>query len=275
MADEVDGPRMGILQHIEEFRHRAKWSFITVMILFVFFSGFQARVADVGGVTVPYPYPDPLQPLASQFFNMTLNYLKPAFVVSTVLNPADAFIVQFKTAFFLALLVGMPMVAYQMGMFIAPGLRPREKRTILRLLGPSMALFALGVLIAFFVVLPFTFDFLYQVAVNLGVDQPMLHIDQFLDFVLLFMLGFGLAFQVPVIMYALTAVGLVRAATWRKYWRLAIIAIFGFGAIITPDGSGVTMVLVSAPMSVLYVAGYAACVLNERSRERRGRAPPA
>ena len=42
MADEVDGPRMGILQHIEEFRHRAKWSFITVMILFVFFSGFQA-----------------------------------------------------------------------------------------------------------------------------------------------------------------------------------------------------------------------------------------
>ncbi|MEK6851882.1 MAG: twin-arginine translocase subunit TatC, partial [Candidatus Thermoplasmatota archaeon] len=235
--------------------------------------GFQARVADVGGVSIPYPYPDPLQPLASQFFNMTLNFLKPAFVVSTVLNPADAFIVQFKTAFFLALLVGMPVVAYQMGMFIAPGLRPREKRTILKLLGPSMVLFALGVLIAFFVVLPFTFDFLYQVAVNLGVDQPMLHIDQFLDFVLLFMLGFGLAFQVPVVMYALTAVGLVRAATWKKYWRIAIIAIFGFGAIITPDGSGVTMILVSGPMSALYVAGYAACVLHERRRTRRGSAP--
>jgi sec-independent protein translocase protein TatC len=257
---------MSILKHIEELRQRLKWSFLTVIILFVFFSGFQARVEDVGGASVPYPYPDPLQPFASQFFNLTLNYLKPDFVISTVLNPADAFIVQFKTAFFLSLLVGMPMISYQMGMFIGPALRPQEKRTILRLLVPSMALFAAGVLLAFFVVLPFTFSFLYQVAVNLGVEQPLLHIDQFLDFVLLFMLGFGLAFQVPVVMYGLTAIGLVRAATWRKYWRLAIIAMFAFGAIITPDGSGVTMLLISLPMSGLYVAGYVAAVLHERRR---------
>ena len=259
---------MGILRHIEELRQRLKWSFLTIMILFVFFSGFQARVANVGGVAVPYPYPDPLQPFASQFFNLTLNYLKPKFVESTVLNPADAFIVQFKAAFFISLLVGMPMISYQMGMFIGPALRPQEKRTILRLVVPSIALFAAGVLLAFFVVLPFTFQFLYQVAVNMGVDTPLLHIDQFLDFVLLFMLGFGLAFQVPVVMYGLTAVGLVRAATWKKYWRFAIIGIFLFGVLITPDGSGVTMLLISLPMSGLYVAGYVAALFRERRREK-------
>jgi sec-independent protein translocase protein TatC len=267
---EDGGPRMGILEHVEELRRRLKWSFITVMVLFVFFAGFQARTADVGGVTIPYPWPDPLKPLASQFFNMTLTYLKPSYVSATVLNPSDAFIVQFKVAFFLALIVGMPMITYQMGMFIAPGLRPKEKRTILRLVAPSILLFALGVAVAFFVVLPFTFDFLYQVAVNLGVGSPLLHIDQFLDFILMFMLGFGLAFQVPIVMYGLTAVGLVRAVTWRKYWRLAVVAIFAFGAIITPDGSGVTMLLVSLPMTGLYVAGYAACVLHERRKGRAG-----
>jgi len=269
MADEDGGSRMGILQHVEEFRHRLKWSFLTVIILFVFFTGFQARTFDVGDVSIPYPWPDPLQPFASQVYNLTINFLKPDYVKSTVLNPGDAFIVQFKVALFLAILVGMPMISYQMGMFIAPGLRPKEKRTILRLLVPSLLLFALGVSIALFVVLPFTFDFLYQVAVNLSVEQPLLDINQFLDFVLLFLLAFGFAFQVPVIMYILTAVGLVHAATWKKYWRISVIAIFAFGAIITPDGSGITMLLVSVPMTGLYFAGYVACFFNERKRERR------
>lgn len=266
----VEPKKMRILDHIEELRQRLKWSFLTVMVLFVFFAGFEARSADLGGVPIPYPYPDPLHPFASQFFNLTLNYLKPPFVIATVLNPADAFIVQFKTAFFLSVIVGMPMISYQMGMFIAPALRPQEKRAILRLVAPSIVLFAAGVLLAFFLVLPFTFQFLYQVALGLGVEQPLLHIDQFLDFVLLFMVGFGLAFQVPVIMYALTAIGLVRTATWRRYWRLAVVAIFAFGAIITPDGSGVTMLLISVPMSGLYAAGYAACAVHERRRNRAG-----
>lgn len=264
---------MRILDHVEELRQRLKWSFLTVMILFVFFAGFQARTADIGGVTVPYPYPDPLQPFASQFFNLTANYLTPPFVIITVLNPVEALIVQFKTAFFLALIVGMPIISQQMAMFLGPALYDREKRIILRLVLPSVALFAAGVLVAFFVVLPFTFNFLYSIALNIGVEQPLLRIDEFLDFVLLFMIGFGLAFQVPIVMYALTASGLVKAATWKKYWRFAIIGMFVFGALITPDGSGVTMLLIAIPMSILYVAGYVAAVLHERRRGRAGGTP--
>lgn len=259
---------MSILGHLEELRARLKWSFLTVFLLFVFFAGFQARVGQVGGTTIVYPYPDPLRPFASQFFEVALDYLKPPFVISVVQGPAEAIIVQFKTAFILALIVGMPMTSYQMGRFLAPALYPHERRTILRLVAPSVALFLAGVLLAFYVVLPFTFDFLYRIALGIGVDQPQLRIDEFLDFVLLFMIGFGLAFETPVAMYALTAAGIVRAATWRKYWRFAIIGIFLFGLVITPDGSGVTMLLVSVPMSILYGAGYVACVLHERRRAR-------
>ena len=190
-----------------------------------------------------------------------------SFIVTDV---TEMLAISMKISLMGGFLLALPVVVYQVVMFIAPGLRPKEKRTIFRLVAPSILLFALGVAIAFFVVLPFTFDFLYQVAVNLGVGSPLLHIDQFLDFILMFMLGFGLAFQVPIIMYGLTAVGLVRAATWKKYWRLAVVAIFAFGAIITPDGSGVTMLLVSLPMAGLYVAGYVACVLHERKKGRAG-----
>jgi sec-independent protein translocase protein TatC len=70
-------------------------------------------------------------------------------------------------------------------------------------------------------------------------------------------------------MYGLTAVGLVRAATWRKYWRFAVIAIAFFGVVITPDGSGITMLLVAAPMWALYAAGYVACFLHERRKGLR------
>ncbi len=261
-------PRMRILEHIEELRQRLKWSFVTVFILFAFYAFFAARVATIGGAAVPYPWPDPIRPFASQFFNATVTFLKPAYVQVAVFAPADAFVVQIKVAFFLAILTGMPMIAYQFGSFISPGLHPSERRAILRLVIPSVVLFLLGVLLAFFVVLPFTFDFLYQIAVGLGAT-PFLHVEAFIDFMMLFLLGFGLAFQLPVGMYALTNVGLVRAGTWRRHWRFAAIGIFLFGALITPDGTGVTMLFVSLPMLGLYVGGWVAAVLTERRKHRR------
>ena len=185
------------------------------------------------------------------------------------MSPAEPFVVQLKTAFFLAIGVGMPMIAYQLALFVAPGLYHQEKKVILRLVAPAVLLFAGGVAIALLVILPFTFAFLYSIAANLGAERLFLPLDEFLNFTLIFTLGFGLAFQMPIVMYALTAAGIIRASTWRKNWRFAIIGIFVFGALITPDGSGVTMLLVALPMTGLYVAGYVAATLQERTRQRK------
>src|SRR5436309_1367552 len=126
-----------------------------------------------------------------------------------------------------------------------------------------LTLFIAGVLVSLLVVLPFTFPFLYAFAYSFGAT-PLLRLDEFLDFVLWFSLAFGLAFELPVVMYGLSYLGIVSPEFWKKNWRYATIAIFIFGAVITPDGSGVTMMLVSIPMLFLYVAGYVAVVQRSR-----------
>ncbi len=267
--------RMRIFEHLEELRIRLKWSFLAVFFLFVFFAAFQIRVADVGGTRIPYPYPDPLEPAASQFFNLTLNFLVPPNVEPIVVTPTEAFVVQLQTALFLAVVTGMPIVAYHMAKFVAPALYERERRVVFRLLVPSVLLFIAGILIAFFLLLPFTFRFLYSVAGPLGARHLFLSLSEFIGFTLIFAVGFAATFELPIVMYALSAVGLVKPQTWRKYWRFAVIGIFFFAAMITPDSSGVTMLLVAFPMLGLYVAGYVAAVVHERRKQARvGRPPP-
>ena len=260
--------RRRVFEHIEELRQRLKWSFLAVFFLFVFFAAFQIRTINVSGVSVPYPFPDPLQPAASQFFNLTLNYLIPPDVEPIVVSPAEAFVVQLQAAMFLAVVSAMPIIAYHMGKFIAPALYDRERKVIVRLVVPAVLLFVAGILLAFFLLLPFTFRFLYSVAGSLGAKHLFLSLDQFLGFTLIFTIGFASTFELPIVMYALTAAGLVKARTWRHNWRFAAIGIFIFAALITPDTSGVTMLLVAFPMLGLYLAGYAAAAIHERRAAR-------
>jgi len=87
----------------------------------------------------------------------------------------------------------------------------------------------------------------------------------FVSFVLQFLLAFGLSFQLPLVMYAISGSGMVDAGFWRKNIRYAIVIIVIFGAVITPDGSGVTMWFIAGPMIALYIAGM---IIIER-RERK------
>ncbi|MCP8323677.1 MAG: twin-arginine translocase subunit TatC, partial [Candidatus Methylarchaceae archaeon HK02M2] len=98
-------------------------------------------------------------------------------------------------------------------------------------------------------------DFLYGYALPLGA-QTFLTIDEFISFVLLFTLSFGISFQLPIIMVVLTSIGLIEPEFWKKNFSYAVLAIVIFGAIITPDGSGITMWFVVIPMMILYILGY-------------------
>ena len=90
----------------------------------------------------------------------------------------------------------------------------------------------------------------------------------FVTFVLQFLLAFGISFQLPLIMYAVSLSGLTDAKFWRRNLRYAIIVIIVFGAVITPDGSGVTMWFVSLPMIALYGAGMAIVERQERQTNK-------
>jgi sec-independent protein translocase protein TatC len=119
---------------------------------------------------------------------------------------------------------------------------------------PMFLLFIFGVVFSYILVIPFTLNLLYKYGESVGAET-FLTVNDFITFVLQFILGFGIAFQLPVLMYVLSLGGLTDSKFWQKNFRYAIIIITIFGAIITPDGSGVTMWFIALPMIALYAAG--------------------
>ena len=114
-------------------------------------------------------------------------------------------------------------------------------------------------------VIPYILDFLYKYGESAGL-VTFLNIMDFVTFVLQFLLAFGLSFQLPLVMYAISASGAVDAYFWRKNMRYAIVAIVIFGAVITPDGSGVTMWFIAVPMIILYTIGMLFIERKERKK---------
>lgn len=263
---------MGILEHLEELRHRIfviLWFFMPV---FLFYMLFSIRFADVGGgLVLPYPWPDLYDAVSVHVVRFVMSDLLPTYVEAVQFNPWEAILVQVKVAAFLALLTTLPVIVFELTRFVSPGLYTKERRLILRITVPATLLFAAGVVIAYLWILPFTFDFLYGIGLGMGLT-PFVGPDQFFDLVLLFLVGMGLGFQTPVIMWGLTALGVIEPGFWKRNWRYAFVGFFIFGAVITPDGSGVTMLLVAVPMTILYLLGYLAAV---RTWNRKRGEPPA
>ncbi len=255
---------MTFWEHLDELRRRFKITFLLILALFVVFLTFGIGDITVGSTRFPMLVPAlgaTTNNVAAQFFLAMKGYLVPENVGTLPLNfsynlPWDAYVVMFKVAFFLAVVVASPSILYEVGRFLGPALRPSERRLLVRIAVPVLLLFFAGVTLCLVVVLPFTFRLLFSQQNLMGADLLVLWGDNFIDFVLLFSLAFGIAFQLPVLMYGLSALRILSSNFWRRHWRIATVAIFFFGALITPDGSGLTMMLVSLPMIALYVVGY-------------------
>ncbi len=252
MADLI----AAFLEHLRELQRRLKWIALFLAIFFAASLTIELVPADVGGVPLAYPSFNVFNSTSIQFFNKMVDDLVPPTVNTTVLSPIDGMVVTMKVGLFLAIALSMPVILYHLGAFIAPALRKEERRLILRIIAPATFLFVLGAVFAYLIVLPWTFDFLYAIGAALGEIQ-LLRVTEFVDFVILFMLAFGLVFELPIIMVGVTALGVVEPPFWKENWRYAAGGILIFGAVITPDGSGVTMFLVALPMSILYIIGYA------------------
>jgi len=140
-----------------------------------------------------------------------------------------------------------------------------SKINIIKIFLPVILLFVFGVVFSYLLVIPFTLNFLYSYGESIGAET-FLTVNDFITFVLQFVLGFGIAFQLPIIMYLLSLSGLTDSKFWEKNFRYAIIIITIFGAVITPDGSGVTMWFVALPMIALYAVGIIAIRRKEANK---------
>src|SRR5438067_10937952 len=120
---------------------------------------------------------------------------------------------------------------------------------------------------------PFMMRTLYAYAPTVGA-RPFLVVGDLVGFALLVVTSFGLAFELPVVMYALSAIGLIQARTFRKYFRHALVVIFLVAGIVTPDPSIVSPLLVGVPVTALYVVGMLAAAAGERGQARRRAVAP-
>jgi sec-independent protein translocase protein TatC len=253
---------------IDELRHRVLRILYVIVPLFAFFIGFEIRVGRVGFLPFPvaYPWPSPFLNVAAQVINWMEGYMLPANVHLINLGIGDAVIAEMEVGLFLAIVVGMPWIVHEVGAFLLPALRHNE-RALLRTIGiPASLLFGVGFLIGLFWITPFTYLLLFKYVGALQLI-PDLSVDSFLEFTILYSLAFGIVCELPVFVFALTKIGLVPAPFWRKHWRGAVMGCLIFGMVITPDNSGITMLLIAIPMVGLYFAGMLAAERSARRKE--------
>jgi len=229
---------------------------------------------ELYGVALPlaYPWPSPFYNVTAQLFRGMVAWMLPPGITLLNVGVADSVVVQMEIGLLLTVILGMPWIVHEVAAFLVPALR-RNERTLLRQVGvPATALFALGTAVGVFWLTPFTFRLLFLYVAAMGL-APVLGVQSFVTFALLYSLAFGVVFELPVFIYALTRLGVVRAAAWRRHWRGAVLVSLLFGMIVTPDNSGITMLLIAAPMIALYFGGaYFAARWERRSTRAR---PPA
>lgn len=180
--------------------------------------------------------------------------MKRAGVELVFLTPAEAFWVTFKVALIVGLFVALPVVFYQVWRFISPGLMPRERRYGIAFVVFSSLFFALGALFCMTVVLPFGLKFLFSYGENIGL-KPMISVGSYVDFVVKFLLAFGLIFELPLVITVLSRMGLMTPEFLARNRKFAVLAAFIVGAILTPTPDIFNQSLMAIPLIVLYEIG--------------------
>jgi sec-independent protein translocase protein TatC len=183
-------------------------------------------------------------------------HMLPQGAMLAVLNPLDAFFAQASVAASLAVALLLPLLFWEAWHYFSPALLPHERRYLGLGLVCSLALAAMGAAFAYFVLVPVMFTGLYGFLP--GGVVAYFSLREMVSMVTGFTVGCALIFLLPLAMVLLSALGLVPSWVWGSYARVAVLLVLVVSAIITPDGSGVGMMLLSVPVCALYGAGYAA-----------------
>ena len=242
-ADDEPGGRL--LDHLIELRARLLRAVAGLLVVFVALLPFANRLYSI----LAQPLLDKL-PKGGQLI---------------AVDVASPFFAPLKLAFFVAVVVAMPWLLYQLWAFVAPGLYRRERKLALPLLGSALALFYIGCAFAYFIELPAVFTFLNRVTPS-GVTM-MTDISAYLDFVLVIFLAFGASFELPVALVILVLLGWVTPRQLRDSRGYAIVGIFVVAAVITPPDV-VSQLLLALPMVLLYEAGILAARAVKPTRNR-------
>ncbi len=241
---------MPFLDHLEELRHRLFWiaGAIAIGVIASFIVLSQRRLDLVGFMA------GPIKP-----------YLREGSLVYT--HPGTSFKIILNASVITGILLATPVIGYQLWGFFAPALHAHEKRIIVPTLAGMVALFLAGVALCFYVVLPFTLRFFH--GFESAALTPMIEATQYFDFAFSMMLAFGLAFELPIGILLLSALGIVTPGTLTRYRRHALVICVIASAFITPDASPTTLFALAGPLYLLFELGVALSYGVTRRRRKR------
>src|SRR5437762_6111368 len=183
------------------------------------------------------------------------------------LGITDSIVISFHLAFYAGMVLSFPLLLYFLAEFVLPALTSVEKRFLFPAIGVSFGLFLLGVLICYFWLLPKTILFFFRDTQSLG-WTPTWTVQQYYSFVTKFVLGFGLAFELPVVVLALVYFGLITYKFMARTRPYAVVLIFILAAIIAPTPDLLTLIAMGLPMFLLYESCIWVAWLMERRESR-------
>jgi sec-independent protein translocase protein TatC len=162
-----------------------------------------------------------------------------------------SFMIYMQVALYAGIAFAIPFLLYQIWAFIAPGLYKHERRYVTPLILMGTVFFILGASFAYKVAFPAACDYLLGLAVD-GGFQPLYDAEEYLNLIIMIMLGLGIVFQIPTISYLLARIGLLTPRMMWRSWRYAVVGIAIISALLTPTADAVNMLIFAAPMLFLY-----------------------
>ena len=242
-SEEIEGTTQEtILAHLKELRVRITWAAVSLAVTTVLSFVFAEQLLDFL-----------LQPYASS---------SPLGAELQVLRPTEGIETFFKVSLMAGAIISMPIILYQLWLFILPGLTKKERRYIYIFLPSALILFGLGISFAWFILVPASVQFLANFLPD--VFNPDWTGQEYISFLTTMLFWIGVAFEMPVVVYFVARVGLVTSKTLREQWRMALVAISVLAAMITPSVDPVTMLLTMAPLIILYGLSIILAVVGER-----------
>jgi sec-independent protein translocase protein TatC len=187
-------------------------------------------------------------------------------------HPAGFVMLYINFGLYLGIALAMPWVLYQVWLFVAPGLYKHERKAVASFIVSAMTLFLCGVAFGYYVMLPRVLTFVVQFSSS-GPIKPWIDINEYFSMTLIVLLGLGVIFELPVVVFILSVFGIVTPKFMLKNFRYAMLLIAVVAAIVTPTPDATTMLIFMAPMVALYFLSVFVSYLVVRKKRRRQEPP--